>query len=212
MPRSARPVDPVEGRGIGPASPPEPADRAGARCFATTLRGTGTNRQGSRARPRSGCWNGPSGTSTVPACWTKLRVIRTTTAVWYRSERSKAAPDHGEALGGRGGLEPGHLEHRGEGAGVLVVLRAVAAGVVAQQDDQAAVHGRQVQRHQRVDQDVHADALGADQRPTAGDRGADADLHGHLLVARPLDVQTVRPPPGRSGRRPSRSWASPGSW
>ena len=77
-------------------------------------------------------------------------------------------------------------------AGVLVVLRAVAAGVVAQEDDQPAVHGRQVQRHERVDHRVHADALGADQRPAAGDRHADADLHGHLLVARPLDVEAVR--------------------
>ena len=53
--------------------------------------GTGTNRQGSRTSPRPGRVENASGSSTVPEDCAKLRVSRTMTGVWNRSERSNAA-------------------------------------------------------------------------------------------------------------------------
>ncbi len=54
------------------------------------------------------------------------------------------------------------------------------------------MHGRQVQHHEGIDHCVHADTLGANEGPTAGDGHPDADFHGDFFVARPLDMKFVR--------------------
>ena len=85
------------------------------------------------------------------------------------------------------------LHHRqfqevGERARVLVVLRAVGAGVVAEDDHQASAQRGQVQRHQRVHHHVHADALGAHQRAQAAETCADRHLQRDAFVGGPLQV------------------------
>ena len=103
-----------------------------------------------------------------------------------------------EALGQVEGL-PGHVvrllmvgrleaEDLGEldvEAAVLLVLRAVHAGIVGADDQEAAVGPGDGGVHERVGGDVEADVLERDEGPLSGEGGAEGLFVGDLLVHRP---------------------------
>ena len=84
--------------------------------------------------------------------------------------------------------DPGEL---GVVAVVLLVLRAVHAGVVRRDDHDTALQTHVGRGEERVGGHVQAHVLHADQCPAACHRGPDAHFHGHLLVGRPLAVDVV---------------------
>ena len=69
----------------------------------------------------------------------------------------------GERLGGVGRLEHGNAGERGVVARVLLVLRRVHAGVVGDEDDEAAAHAGVREREERVGGDVEPDVLHRDE-------------------------------------------------
>ncbi len=78
-----------------------------------------------------------------------------------------------------GRLEAEDVGELGVEAAVLLVLRAVHAGIVGADHDEAAVGPGDGGVHERVGGDVEADVLERDQGPLAGERGAEG-----LLVSR----------------------------
>ena len=70
-------------------------------------------------------------------------------------------------------------------AAVLFVLRAVHAGIVGADDEEAAVGPGDRGVHERVGRDVEADVLERDEGPFPGEGHAEGFLVGHLLVHRP---------------------------
>ena len=75
-----------------------------------------------------------------------------------------------------------------EGARVLLGLRRDGTGVVGHQDHHAALHTYICKAHERVGRHVQAHLLHGDQRAGARVGGAGGNLHGSLLVDRPLHV------------------------
>ena len=97
-------------------------------------------------------------------------------------------PGERERLGGVRRLEHRDARECGVVAGVLLVLRGVHAGVVGDENHQAAANAGVRQREERIGGDVEADVLHGDERRGAGQRDAGGDLERDLLVGRPLGV------------------------
>src|SRR5690606_33836091 len=74
---------------------------------------------------------------------------------------------------------------------VLLVLRAVHAGVVGRDDDQGAGGADVAGREQRVGGDVQPDVLHGDDGAGASEAGPQRLLQGRLLVGPPLGVNVV---------------------
>ena len=72
---------------------------------------------------------------------------------------------------------------------VLLVLRAVNAGIVAHGEDQPAVHANVGYRHECIGGDVEADMFHGGERAPPGKGGADRNVERDLFVGRPLGVQ-----------------------
>ena len=99
----------------------------------------------------------------------------------------------GEAAGlvGVGRLEHGQLRGDGVVAGVLLVLRGVHPGVIGGEDDHPGVHTGIGEREEGIGGDVDAHVLHHAGGALPGEGGAVGDLHGDLLVRRPLAVDVV---------------------
>ena len=99
---------------------------------------------------------------------------------------------------------PGHVvglllvagfEHRnhceiGIEAGILLVLRRMHGGIVGRDDQQTAVGSGHGRIHERIGRHVQAHMLHRRDGPLAAVRHAQSTLHGRLLIARPMRVQS----------------------
>ena len=85
-------------------------------------------------------------------------------------------------------LEDGRAGGDGVAAGVLLVLAGGHAGVVRDDDDEAAVDAGVGGREERVCGDVEADMLHRGDDASVTESGADGDLQGDLFVGRPLGI------------------------
>ena len=99
---------------------------------------------------------------------------------------------HVLGLLGVGRLEHGDFGELGVEAVVLLVLRGVQARLVGGDDHQPGVHAGVDQREERVGGHVDAHLLHRHDRPRAGERRADGHLQRHLLVDRPLGVDSLK--------------------
>jgi hypothetical protein len=82
-------------------------------------------------------------------------------------------------------FEADDLGEVGVKTAVLLVLRAVHAGVIGRDDDQAAIGAGQGRAHKRVGGDVEANVLHRDQSAFPGKRDAQGFFKSDLLVDRP---------------------------
>src|SRR6266508_1861173 len=91
-------------------------------------------------------------------------------------------------LGAVGRLEERHAREARVVPGVLLVLGAVHAGVVGDDDHEAAADARIRRGHERVRGDVQADVLHRHEGARAAERRAERDVDRDLLVRGPLHV------------------------
>ena len=92
------------------------------------------------------------------------------------------------ALLGGSRLQHGDLAETGPVPAVLLVLRAVLAGVVGHDNHKAALHPGVGDGHQGVGSHVQTHMLHAGNGPSSGQRRAVGHFQRHLLVGRPLCV------------------------
>ena len=118
-------------------------------------------------------------------------VPRTMTGVSNCSEISNASRVKSSASWASLGSSTGTVASCAVDARVLLVLRAVNAGIVAHGEHQPAVHADVGLRHEGVGGDVEADMLHGGERALAGERSADRHVERDLFVGRPLRVQVL---------------------
>ena len=76
-------------------------------------------------------------------------------------------------------------------AAILLILRAVHAGVISHQHYQPAVYPRNPSVHKGIGRHIQPHVLEAYHSPFAGVRHPQRSLHGGLLVSRPLTVDVA---------------------
>ncbi len=91
----------------------------------------------------------------------------------------------------RGGFEARDAREVGVEPAVLLVLRAVHAGVVGDGGDQAAVHRDERGIYERVGRDVQADVLHRHERAASDERHAERRFVRGLFVAAPRGVDAA---------------------